>query len=82
MKKKPRGRVPSLIGGSNGKPKRGVAKRSCKCARCGETIASGQRYVAIPKLGGGFAYSKRYCDECFQEILAKTTVDLEELRGI
>lgn len=81
-KKTPRGPVPSLIGGANGRPEREKVGRLSKCYRCEETILAGLLCVAIPKLGSGFATKRRVCDECFQAILTKTTEDLEALRHL
>jgi hypothetical protein len=80
MKKKPKGPVPSLIGSSNGKPKRIPVKRTSPCSRCESPIEGGGDCVGIPKLGSGFTNYKRYCDECFQAILEKTQLDLNELK--
>lgn len=81
-KEKPKGRTPSLIGGSNGKPKLVTAQRKSSCYRCHGEIASGVVCFDIPKLGAGFATSKRMCRECFEMMLQKTADDLEELRKL
>jgi len=83
MKKKtPRGPVPSLIGASNGRPKRTEVKRLSHCYRCNDDIIAGTMCIEIPKTGTGFASSKRVCDECYQAILEKTSKDLAELQKI
>ncbi|MBV2137075.1 MAG: hypothetical protein KUF79_09730 [Candidatus Thiodiazotropha sp. (ex Ctena orbiculata)] len=83
MKKiKPRGPVPSLIGGTNGKPKRVLVKKKSECSRCHAPFVAGQTCIEIPKLGTGYSTSKRVCDECFQSILNKTTEDLEAIKAI
>ena len=81
-KKKPKGRVPSLIGGSNGRPKRVAIQRQCDCSRCNTPFAAGDSCIAIPKLGGAYSTSKRVCDACFQKILEKTMEDLEEIKAL
>lgn len=81
-KKTPRGPVPSLIGSSNGRPKQVEVKRSCVCYRCNSGISAGTKCIEIPKLGTGFASSKRVCDECFQEIVDKTYKDLQEIQNL
>jgi len=81
-KGKPRGRTPSLIGGSNGRPKRANVKRRSECSRCHRTLEAGTDCFEIPKVGGAFANSKRVCQECFKNILQKTAEDLEELRAL
>lgn len=79
-KAKPRGPTPSLIGGTNGKPKRVRAGKLCECSRCHVTLVKGQECIDIPKLGTGFSASRRVCAECFGDILEKTQSDLDALR--
>lgn len=81
-KSKPKGPTPSLIGGSNGKPKRAAAGRRCECSRCHAPIVMGQGCIDIPQAGGTFSSSRRVCDECFKKILEKSQNDLEELKNI
>jgi hypothetical protein len=83
MKKgKPRGPVPSLIGGTNGKPKRVSVRKKSECSRCGSPLVAGDTCIEIPKLGTAYSTSRRVCDECFQAILAKTYEDLEKVKAI
>lgn len=77
---KPRGPVPSLIGSTNGRPRRVTVKRKSTCYRCHAELLSGDACIEIPKLGEAFATTKRVCDECFQGILEKTSEDLEEIK--
>ena len=79
---KPRGPVPSLIGGTNGRPKRVDVLKKCACNRCKISLVAGTTCIAIPKLGTGYSSAKRVCDECYLEILQKTTQDLEVIRAI
>ena len=81
-KKKPRGPTPSLIGSTNGRPRRAEVKRLSYCYRCKDGISSGATCIEIPKLGAGFSSAKRVCETCFQGIIQKTTEDLDELRQI
>ncbi len=81
-KKTPKGRVPSLIGGTNGRPVRVDVQRRSECYRCDDEIAAGTSCVAIPKLGGAFTNERRVCDACYQAILKQTSDDLEELRQL
>jgi len=80
-KKTPKGKVPSLIGGTNGRPVRVEIQRRSECYRCEDGLASGASCVAIPKLGA-FANKRRVCDACYQAILKQTSDDLEELRRL
>lgn len=81
-KRKPRGPVPALIGGANGRPKRVPVQRQSKCSRCHGALLAGETCIAIPKLGGAYSTFKRVCDECFQQILEKTAEDLEDIRAL
>jgi len=83
MKNKPRGPVPSLIGGTNGRPERVPVKNNgYECSRCHAPFVAGQTCVAIPKLGAAYSSAKRICDDCYKHILQKTCEDLEELKAI
>lgn len=80
MKKTPKGKTPSLIGGSNGKPCAAIAQRKCQCARCSDDIMANARCYDIPKTGGGFSRKKRYCEDCYKNIIQQTEIDLQILR--
>ena len=75
-----RGKTPSLITGSSGKPSSTVAQRQRECSRCGSGISMGTKLYTIPKLGSGFSQKKPYCKNCFDEILVQTQKDLDELK--
>lgn len=79
---KPKGRTPSLIGGANGRPKHAVAKKLSKCSRCKDSIEMGGACFDLPKVGGAFSTTKRFCRECFQNVLKQTASDLEELQNL
>lgn len=76
---KPKGPTPSLIGGSNGRPKRANVLRLSECCRCHHQMTKGQTCIEIPKLGSAFTASKRYCNECYGKILEKTKEDIVAL---
>ncbi len=78
----PRGKTPSLIGSSNGRPKRVTVERKSECCRCHGDIYPGQDCFGIPKLGSGFSSMRRFCKECFQKVLAQTNKDLEEIKKL
>ena len=81
MKKK-RGRTPSLITGSSGKPSKVSAKRARSCNRCSNDISLGEECFEIPKVGGGFSSKKTFCKECFKEILTQTKKDMTALEKL
>lgn len=82
MKKVVRGKTPSLIGASNGRPRIITVKKRSKCVRCGSGISAGAECVGIPKLGGGFTRLKRYCKTCYLNILEQTRTDLDKLENL
>lgn len=79
---KPKGKTPSLIGSSNGRPKRVVVERKSECCRCHGEINPGQDCFGIPKAGSGFSTVKRFCKECFRNVLTQTHKDLEETKKL
>ena len=76
---KKRGKIPSLITGSNGKPSKVVCKRRRLCSRCSFEILLGESCFEIPKVGGGFSNKKTFCPDCFKEILEQTKKDMSIL---
>lgn len=83
MKSKiPKGKTPSLIGSSNGRPKAVVAGKKCKCRRCDVELAKGTECFDIPKIGSTFSSTWRYCYGCYKKILDQTEKDLEELKDL
>jgi hypothetical protein len=78
----PRGPTPSLIGGTNGRPRLRDVKKKSHCYRCNDEIASGQTCIEIPKLGTGYRSAKPVCGECFGLILKKTFEDLESIKAL
>jgi hypothetical protein len=45
-------------------------------------MTMGETCVEIPKLGGAYPTPKRYCDDCFKQVLQKTSEDLAELGNL
>jgi hypothetical protein len=78
----PRGPTPSLIGSTNGRPRRAIVIRKSTCYRCHAELLAGQNCIEIPKLGGGYSTPKRVCSECFQGIIEKTCQDIDELKKL
>lgn len=76
---KPKGKTPSLIGGTLGAPKICTVLRASACNRCKGTIPKGTECYEIPQLGGAFSNNKKYCDKCIVDILVKTKNDLDIL---
>lgn len=78
----PRGPTPSLIGGTNGRPRRVAIARKSTCYRCHVDLLAGATCVEIPKLGAAYSSARRVCDDCFRGIVEKTSADLEEIRAL
>jgi len=76
---KPKGKTPSLIGSTLGKPRKGLVERESHCKRCDAVISKGIECYEIPQLGGSFSSYKRYCDTCFRSILVQTQADLDAI---
>ncbi len=76
---KKRGKTPSLITGSSGKPVKVITKRRRSCGRCSFDISSGGICFEVPKVGGGFTSKKTFCLDCFGEILVQTKKDIDNL---
>jgi hypothetical protein len=76
----PKGKTPSLIGSSNGRPKRIDVARKSVCSRCKDDISIGAECFNIPKSGNGFVTEKRFCKSCYDKVIEQTQKDLEELK--
>lgn len=74
--------MPSLIGSTNGRPKRSLVQKKSECTRCHAPLLAGHLCVEIPKLRGAFSKPKRFCDDCFIQIVGKTSDDLEEIKKL
>lgn len=80
--KTPRGKTPSLIGSTNGRPRRVIVERKCRCCRCKCDIEIGTDCYGIPHLGSGFHPIKRYCGDCYKQVLEQTERDLEIVKKL
>ena len=78
-KYKPKGKTPSLIGGSLGKPRKCIVQRTSDCKRCKASIQKGAECYEIAQLGGSFSSYKRYCNDCFSAIVYETRTVLDDL---
>jgi hypothetical protein len=77
----PKGKTPSLLSLSTGKPSIDSANNQKRCSRCKTTILKGQKYFQIPKSEAGFTKQKPFCLACFKKILDKTKKEIEELES-
>lgn len=81
-KRKIRGKVPSLIGLSNGRPERVDVKKKGICSRCKCDIHRGDDCLIVPKATSGYTAKKRYCRQCFEEIVSQTKKDLKSIETL
>ena len=77
----PKGKTPSLIGSSLGRPSVATAGKLCKCSRCGSGIAMGVKCYDIPQPKKPFGSPRRFCVDCFQQVLEQTGQDLAALKA-
>jgi len=82
MKDMPKGKTPSLIGFSNGRPNRVEVLRKSQCFRCGCDILVGADCFNIPKKSAGFTKECRYCKNCYENVLEQTRADFESLKSL
>lgn len=80
--KNPRGKTPSLIGSSLGRPEAAVAGKTVPCSRCKGSIANGEQCFDVPQPTKPFRNTRRFCVACFGTVLAQTKVDLDELTSL
>ena len=76
---KPKGKTPSLLSMSTGKPAVHTCGKASSCDRCDETIAKGIVCFQIPKQKSGFTSRPIFCVGCTAEIVAKTKSDLLDI---
>ena len=72
----PRGKIPSLIGGTLGRPKRVESGKRTPCSRCHRDILKGATCYDVPQLRKPHESTRRFCQHCFDEILKQTQKDL------
>jgi len=74
-----KGKTPSLIGSSLGRPQRATAGKKCACSRCKDPITMGGVCFDVPQPSKPFSKTRRFCEPCLALVLAKTREDLDEL---
>jgi hypothetical protein len=77
-----KGKTPSLIGSTLGRPRKELCGRETPCSRCGEPIAKGEDCFDVPQLRKPHASTRRFCSQCFANVLAQTRCDLEQLETL
>ncbi len=75
----PKGRTPSLIGASLGRPNQVTCGRKSACSRCHEDILKGATCYDVPRVNKPHAATRRFCQACFDDVLEQTRRDLDSL---
>ena len=78
----PRGRTPSLIGSTLGRPARKTCRRRTPCSRCRADIMKWDVCYDVPQLRKPHSATRRFCTECFGNVLGRTRQDLDELEAL
>ena len=77
-----KGKTPSLIGASLGRPSKKTCGRETPCSRCGKGIAKGKDCYDVPQPMKPHSSTRRFCVECFKGVLKQTKGDLENLEAL
>lgn len=74
-----KGKTPSLIGSSLGRPEAKTARRRSPCSRCKADIVMGDTCFDVPQPSNTFPSPRRFCVPCFTLVLEQTRRDLAAL---
>lgn len=78
----PRGKTPSLIGSSLGRPEKKTCGKSTPCSRCRHDIPKGADCYDVQQPLKPHSSTRRFCADCFAGVLAQTRLDLEKLEAL
>ena len=78
----PKGKTPSLIGSTLGRPAKKTCKRKTPCSRCRADIKKGDVCYDVPQLRKPHSTTRRFCERCYDAVLKQTRGDLEELETL
>ena len=77
-----KGKIPSLIGSSLGRPSKKICGRKTACSRCREGIAKDEDCYDVPQPKKPHSSPRRFCTECFADVLEQTKRDLGNLETL
>ena len=77
-----KGKTPSLIGSSLGRPRKQTCGRETPCSRCRAGIVKGENCYDVPQPKKPHSSTRRFCAECFDGVLEQTRRDLEKLEAL
>ena len=78
----PKGRTPSLIGSTLGRPAKKTCGRKTPCSRCRANIKKGDVCYDVPQLRKPHSTTRRFCATCFDGVLTQTRRDLQRLEAL
>ena len=78
----PRGKTPSLIGSTLGRPAKRTCGRKTPCSRCRLNIKKGDVCYDVPQLRKPHSTTRRFCAKCFGGVLKQTREDLDKLEAL
>lgn len=78
----PRGKTPSLIGSSLGRPEKKTCGKSTPCSRCQNEIPKGADCYDVQQPLKPHSFTRRFCAICFLMVLEQTGRDLAKLHEI
>ena len=77
-----KGKTPSLIGSSLGRPSKKTCGRETSCSRCKQPISKGEDCYDVPQPQKPHSSTRRFCVQCFEGVLEQSHRDLDELRAL
>ena len=78
----PKGKTPSLIGSTLGRPATKTCGRKTPCSRCQAVIHKRDVCYDVPQLRKPHSATRRFCANCFHEVLHQTRKDLDKLEAL
>ena len=78
----PKGKTPSLIGSTLGRPVKRTCGRKTPCSRCRAGINKGDVCYDVPQLRKPHSTTRRFCADCFDRVLHQTQDDLHKLEAL
>ena len=78
----PKGKTPSLIGSTLGRPAKKTCGRKTPCSRCRAVIKKGDVCFDVPQLRKPHSATRRFCANCFNGVLHQTRGDLDKLEAL
>ncbi len=78
----PKGKIPSLIGSSLGRPRKETCGRETPCSRCRRCIVKDEDCYDVPWPLKPHSSTRRFCAECFKDVLEQTKRDVEKLEEL